>query len=179
MLKLHLGCGHIHLPTYVNIDIEGFPGVDLVCDARSLPYEDNSVDFIYSCALIEEFGRYEWMDVLRHWNRKLKPGAMLRLSTSDFGAVCRRYVTGEPLLGMLGLVIGGQREEHTHHGMVFDYNLLISGLMVSGFDKIGPYDWRETDIAQWGIDDYSQAYLPHMDKENGTLMSLNVEAIKR
>ena len=28
------------------------------------------------------------------------------------------------------------------------------------------------------IDDYSQAYIPHMDKDNGTLMSLNVEAIK-
>ena len=28
-------------------------------------------------------------------------------------------------------------------------------------------------------DDYSQAYVPHMDKENGLLISLNVEATKR
>ena len=28
------------------------------------------------------------------------------------------------------------------------------------------------------FDDHSQAYLPHMDKENGTSMSLNVECIK-
>jgi hypothetical protein len=28
------------------------------------------------------------------------------------------------------------------------------------------------------MDDYSQSYLPHMDKENGTLMSLNLEAVK-
>jgi len=27
------------------------------------------------------------------------------------------------------------------------------------------------------VDDYSQAYLPHMDK-NGLLMSLNLEAVK-
>jgi predicted SAM-dependent methyltransferase len=178
MLKLHLGCGHIHLPGYTNIDIFPFPEADLVCDARDLPYEDNSVDFIYSCALIEEFGRYEWVDVLRHWNRKLKSGAMLRLSTSDFEAVCRKYVNGESLTSMLGLVIGGQRETHTHHGMVFDYNLLWSGLTEAGFEYIHPYDWKRTDIARLGIDDYSQAYLPHMDKENGTLMSLNVEAIK-
>ena len=36
--------------------------------------------------------------------------------------------------------------------------------------------WEETEHAQF--DDHSQAYLPHMDKENGTLMSLNVECIK-
>ena len=29
------------------------------------------------------------------------------------------------------------------------------------------------------IDDYSQSYYPHMDKEDGKLMSLNVEAVKK
>ena len=38
------------------------------------------------------------------------------------------------------------------------------------------YDLRDTEHAD--IDDCSQAYLPHMDKENGVLMSLNVEATK-
>jgi len=28
------------------------------------------------------------------------------------------------------------------------------------------------------MDDHSQAYLPHMDKENGILISLNIEATK-
>lgn len=178
MLKLHLGCGRVHLPGYVNIDIEPFPEVDLVCDARNLPYEDNSVDFIYSCALIEEFGRYEWIGVLRHWCSKLKPGSVLRLSTSDFGAVCQRYVEGELLNNMMGLIIGGQRETHTHHGMVFDHALLNGGLVAAGFEISTRYDWRKTDVGILGIDDYSQAYLPHMDKENGQLMSLNVEAVK-
>ena len=63
--------------------------------------------------------------------------------------------------------------------MVFDYSSLAEGLMEAGFWIPKRYDWRDTDVGIWGIDDYSQAYLPHMDKENGTLMSLNVEAIKR
>jgi len=29
------------------------------------------------------------------------------------------------------------------------------------------------------LDDYSQAYVPHMDKENGILISLNVECHKQ
>lgn len=178
MLKLHLGCGHIHLPEYINIDIEPFEGVDLICDARSLPYGDNSVDFIYSCALIEEFGRYEWVDVLKHWCDKLRSGATLRLSTSNFMAVCWRYMETLSMNGLLGLVVGGQRESHTHHGMIFDYHSLSVGMRKAGFSRPRWYDWRKTDIGIWNIDDYSQAYLPHMDKENGRLMSLNVEAIK-
>ncbi|GHV06377.1 hypothetical protein AGMMS50229_11080 [Campylobacterota bacterium] len=46
----------------------------------------------------------------------------------------------------------------------------------AGFTNIRRYDWRETEHS--GIDDYSQAYIPHMDRENGTLVSLNVECEK-
>jgi len=38
------------------------------------------------------------------------------------------------------------------------------------------YDWRQT--LHKDHDDHSQAYIPHMDKENGRLISLNVEAEK-
>jgi len=177
-VRLHLGCGHVHLPGYVNADIESHPGVDLVCDARHLPFAQGTVDFIYTCALIEEFGRYEWVKVLEHWYHVLKPGATLRLSTSDFEAVCEEYVKRRSLHRLLGLVVGGQREEHTQHGMVFDYQTLEWGLKQTGFNNVHRYDWRQTDMGKMGVDDYSQAYMPHMDKEHGRLMSLNVEAEK-
>ena len=38
------------------------------------------------------------------------------------------------------------------------------------------YEWR--DVSHSNIDDFSQAYLPHMEKESGMLMSLDMEAIK-
>ncbi len=44
------------------------------------------------------------------------------------------------------------------------------------FYDIQEWDWRSVEHGK--IDDYSQAYLPHMDKENGTLISLNVECVK-
>ena len=46
----------------------------------------------------------------------------------------------------------------------------------AGFKNIKKYDWR--DVEHSHIDDYSQAYMPHMDKTNGTLISLNVECNK-
>jgi hypothetical protein len=45
-----------------------------------------------------------------------------------------------------------------------------------GFQQVRRWDWRNTDHSQ--VDDYSQAYLPHLKKQNGQLMSLNLEAIK-
>ena len=45
-----------------------------------------------------------------------------------------------------------------------------------GIQSVKRYDWRETEHAEF--DDHSQAYIPHMDKENGTLISLNIEGVK-
>ena len=42
--------------------------------------------------------------------------------------------------------------------------------------EIKKYNWRKTEHSMF--DDHSQAYLPHMDKENGILISLNVECVK-
>jgi len=42
--------------------------------------------------------------------------------------------------------------------------------------NVQTWNWRETSHSEF--DDHSQAYIPHMDKDNGKLISLNVEAIK-
>lgn len=177
-IKLHLGCGNRILPGYINIDIQKAPGVDMVCDVRKLPYKRNSVDFIYSCAVIEHFGRVEWKKVLRHWFQKLRPGGKLRISTADFRQVCERYFEKGDIEELLGLVVGGQKDKYDWHGMIFDFKLMKHALKEVGFENVRRYDWRKTDIGKMGFDDYSQAYLPHMDKEKGRLMMLNVEAIK-
>jgi hypothetical protein len=62
--------------------------------------------------------------------------------------------------------------------MIFDFATFRAGLEQAGFRDVRRYDWREADVGQAGIDDFSQAYLPHMDKENGRLMMLNVEAVR-
>ena len=51
-LNLNIGCGDVKFPDWVNIDIE--PGADLVLDLRNdLPFDDDSVDFIYNEHFIE------------------------------------------------------------------------------------------------------------------------------
>jgi len=72
--------------------------------------------------------------------------------------------------------LGRQDYLYNIHYNIFDFKTLSSDLIESGFKDVRKYDWRKTEHAL--IDDYSQAYIPHMDKENGILNSLNVEATK-
>lgn len=176
MIKLHLGCGNVRLPGYVNIDAQKSAAAEKIGNVRELDYADASVDMIYSCAVIEHFGRHEWKDVLSEWARVLKPGGLLRISTMDFEACVERYREKRHLPELLGLLIGGQKDNYDWHGMIFDYSVLAAGLEKTGFSNMRRYDWRETELGEKDIDDFSQAYLPHMDKDHGRLMMLNVEA---
>ena len=58
----------------------------------------------------------------------------------------------------------------------YDYYSLKSIVEDLGMKDYKWYDWEQTEHSKF--DDHSQAYLPHMDKENGTLISLNVECTK-
>lgn len=63
-----------------------------------------------------------------------------------------------------------------YHKNVWNFTLLSEFLESNGFSDVRRYDWRQTIHKDY--DDHSQAYYPHMDKENGILISLNVEATK-
>ena len=176
-MKLHVGCGDVILPGWTNLDIDNIPGVDINDDARTLlKIPDESCDIIYACHILEHIGRHEVEDILKTWNRKLKKNGTLRLAVPDFQKVVQWYLQTNRLEDLLGLVIGGQKTKYDYHKMVFDKRLLSNLLTKAGFSEIKEWNWRKTEHGH--IDDYSQAYLPHMDKENGLLMSLNIEAKK-
>ena len=65
---------------------------------------------------------------------------------------------------------------YIYHKTVYDYDELYNILESVGFKNIKLWDWKNTEHSH--IDDYSQAYIPHMDKVNGILMSLNIECSK-
>lgn len=177
--KLHLGCGAKHIPGFIHIDIMPGPHIDHVCSVASLPFADESVDLIYACHILEHFGRKEYEAVLQEWLRVLKPGGVLRLAVPDFAASAKIYYEQglqDGLSGLIGLISGGQRDAHDFHKMIFDEPFLTATLKRVGFSVVRHWDWRTTEHAH--IDDYSQAYIPHMDKLKGTHMSLNLEGVK-
>lgn len=178
-MKLHLGCGPRYIPGFVHVDAQPAPHVDIVGPVESLPMDDASVSLIYASHVLEHFGRYAYQAVLKEWFRVLKPGGILRLAVPDFAACAAIYYENgleNGLSGLVGLIIGGQRNEHDYHKMIFDEVFLRNDLLKIGFREVRLWDWRATEHTN--IDDYSQAFIPHLNKETGKLMSLNIEAVK-
>lgn len=176
-MKLHLGCGKRYIPGYVHIDALDFDHVDHVASIDNLSFiADESVDVIYNCHVLEHFKRRETLRVLLEWHRVLRPGGVLRIAVPDFSALCDVYLSQRDISLVVGPLFGGQDYLYNMHYNVFDFLSLKEYLVSAGFKMVKRYNWRETDHAN--VDDYSQAYIPHMDKENGLLISLNVEATK-
>ena len=159
------------------LELDHVDHVGPVEDLSFIP--DGSASLIYACHVLEHFGRNTYLDALKEWHRVLRPGGVLRLAVPDFAAAARLYVSGTLERGiedLRGLITGGQRDQYDFHAMIFDEPSLDAALKDVGFVETRLWDWRNTEHVH--MDDFSQAYLPHMDKDNGTLVSLNIEAVK-
>ncbi len=183
-VNLHLGCGKRYIPGFIHIDLDTFPHIDYQSDIGKLPMiADATVDLIYCCHAFEYFDRQEANDrILPEWRRVLKKGGILRLAVPDFEALVKVYSTYRDLNKIIGPLYGRmavktpEGEKFFYHKTVYDFTSLKNLLESSGFTNIHRYDWRNT--VHKDYDDFSQAYIPHMDKEHGLLISLNVEGEK-
>ncbi len=176
-MKLHIGCGTKYIDGYKHLDVMPHPHIDFLCDTRKLDViETASVTDIYACHILEHVERIDIPAVLREWARVLVSGGHIRIAVPDFEAVVQEYLSGTPLACLQGLLYGGQTYDYNFHYVAFDFKSLSQLLSGAGFEAVERYRWQEFLPADY--DDYSRAYWPHMDFENGRLMSLNVIARK-
>lgn len=174
--KLHIGPGDCYLPGWVNIDIFDNVKSDIHANASAIPYPMESFDLIYASHVLEHINRNMMLATLTHWFSLLNKSGVLRLSVPNFTAICDYYQDTRDIKAVMGLLYGGQRMHKDIHCIAFDYESLANYLFTVGFTKVSLWDWQDTEHSKF--DDYSQAYLPHMNKETGRLMSLNLEAVK-
>ncbi len=183
-MKLHLGCGKRFLKGYTHVDVGDYKHIDFRHDIRDLSeLADKSVELIYASHVLEYFDVNMVVNVLKEWHRVLMRGGILRIAVPDFAALCRAYMIHGNVNNILGPLYGRweipEFEIVLQHKTVYDYFSLGDVLKESGFRRIKRWCWRSVFIGEnEGFDDYSQSYIPHMDKENGILISLNVEATK-
>lgn len=184
-MKLHLGGGKVYLPGFTHIDLADFPHIDIKADIRFLSqFEDDSVELIYCSHALQYFDREEAKEALKEWYRVLNPRGVLRLAVPDFEAIIQVYLRHRDIesRGILGPLYGRMKvktdegEKVIYEKTAYDFTSLAKLLESVGFTKVHRYDWRETIHKDY--DDCSQSYIPHMDKEHGLLISLNVEAQK-
>jgi predicted SAM-dependent methyltransferase len=138
------------------------------------------VDYIYCSHALEYKDFDEAREVLKEWRRVLKKDGLLRIAVPDFDQLIWLYnkknceldfIIG-PLYGKMEI----NNQTKLYHKTIYNFKKIKILLESSGFKNVKRYDWKETEHSH--IDDHSQAYFPHMDKENGKLISLNVESYK-
>jgi len=177
MIKLNLGCGKRHIPHYVNIDIDETCNPDKIEDISTLPsFEYNSVDLIYCAHVLEHFPTKQVPFILNRWKDVLKTNGIIRISVPDLNSIFCHYILHKDLTILNKLLYGEQSNEYHFHKSGWDFKTMQKLLRRTGFENIKRFNWK--DLEHHYIDDYSQAYLPHMQKETGTLMSLNIEGTK-
>lgn len=185
--RLYLGCGNKYIENFVNIDIMKESKADIISDVRTLnEFDNNTIDLIYSCHMIEHVSRHEYKDVLKRWYDIIKPRGKIRLALPDLLALSKYYVENGNIDDVRGCMFGGQKNKYDYHYFGHDFSSLKKDLEDIGFINIKRFDWRNID---YEIKDWSRDYLPKHynngemipDKEwyKGTLVSLNIEAEKK
>jgi predicted SAM-dependent methyltransferase len=179
-MKLHLGCGERYLDGFTHVDLAKYDHIDYEIPVDNLEiFSDNSVEEIYASHVIEYFDREEIKTVLKEWNRVLKENGVLRLAVPNFPELIKVYETSDDLSKILGPLYGKWKinTKSIYHKTVYDEKSLAVILEQAGFRNIRKWDWK-TVFNDKDYDDHSQAYFPHMDKENGIHVSLNLECNK-
>jgi len=180
--KVHLGCGHRFIPGFIHIDINKYKHIDYTSDIKKLHmFNNKTVDLIYACHVLEYFDNKEVYQVLKEWKRVLKKNGILRLSVPNFDSIIKIYKKYKDInyIGIKGPMYGQWKNKKTgefmYHKNIYNFITLKDVLKKNGYKDIKKYNWKKTEHAM--VDDYSQAYVPHMDQK-GILLSLNVEARK-
>ncbi|MDR3244599.1 MAG: methyltransferase domain-containing protein [Elusimicrobiota bacterium] len=94
-VKLHVACGKRYKEGWINIDNDPkkeIEKLDLLWDARKpLPFDNNSVDFIYNEHFLQCLTVKEARSVIKDFMRVLKPKGVIRIAMPDIQTAIKRY----------------------------------------------------------------------------------------
>ena len=175
-LYLHLGCGLVNHPKFINIDAIRAPHIHYIRKIEDLSlFKDNSVDLIYASHCLEHFSHLRVSQVLTEWYRTLKPGGILRLSVPDFDLLINIYKENHNDIDtILQSLMGSQLGEYSFHKTVFNKNSLTLLLRNTGFTEVR--EWIPGSSELTTLNDWSSRKLSVNGKEYP--VSLNLESVK-
>ncbi|WP_415759765.1 methyltransferase domain-containing protein [Pseudomonas sp. LT1P18] len=121
VVKLNLGCGHVVIDSYLNVDRRALPGVDIVAEVEELPFKQNEVDEIFSAHLLEHFPQEQLRrELLPYWASLIKPGGIFRAVVPDANSMIHAYAGGTyPYSSLREVTFGAQDYDGDFHFNMF------------------------------------------------------------
>lgn len=135
-LILEIGCGGKKVfPESIGLDVRHLKGVDVISDARDLPFEDEYFDHVYSSHVIEHFSHREVKEVLEEWIRVLKVGGTFEIRCPDLRTQAFLFALKHNWNDIIN-IYGNQDYPENFHYCGFSQGLLKAILSDHGIIKI-------------------------------------------
>ncbi|SCX72728.1 hypothetical protein [Variovorax sp. EL159] len=134
-LRVNLGCGHVPLVGYLNVDSRDLLGVDIVAEVGKLPFAPGELSEIFSAHLLEHFPQEKLRRVLLpYWFSLLKDGGIFKAVVPDAAGMVRAYASNEYTFDTFRQVtFGGQDYNGDFHFNMFTSASMRQLLLEAGF----------------------------------------------
>lgn len=133
-MKLDIGCGGIKEGD-VGIDFRKTKFVDILADARCLPFKNEAFDVVSSSEVIEHFSHRDVRNIIVEWVRVLKRNGEIEIKCPDLRA--RAFLFSlNPTWKNIENIYGGQDYNGNYHKCGFSFELLKLLLESCGIKKV-------------------------------------------
>jgi predicted SAM-dependent methyltransferase len=134
-VRLHLGCGLIHRPGWINLDRYAAEAADLLADAILLPFSDGCAEAVEALQLVEHLGYVGTLYALHEWARVLSPGGTLLVETPDRPATLRAALDGKTGENARPWLFGTEQRGQNHR-YLFTAEELAQMAAKAGFEEV-------------------------------------------
>jgi len=175
-IRLHLGCGDIDYPDFVNIDARPGKHVHHVQRIDELhSFSESSVTLVYASHCLEHIPHRRVAHVLEEWRRVLKPGGIIRISVPDFDLLVDVYAENGRNVEFIQMpLMGGQDYPFNFHYTCFNRAEIVRLFLNAGFKS--PRPWTHGTDKFTSVPDWSGEKINIKGKDYP--VSLNFEAFK-
>ncbi len=101
-----------------------------------LPFDDNSVDYVYSSHLLEHLFHKDALRLLNEIHRVLKPGGWARICVPDLAHAIALFADGKTERALEFFFTTCGAGQFNRHQYMYDSGLLGSALRASGFAEV-------------------------------------------
>jgi len=151
-MKLDIGCGikeSWYEPEGDWIRVDGFIDDPAIIKALAwkLPYEDESIDEIFSSHTLEHINKFQIVDTLKEWRRVLKPEGKLTVRVPDLEWCCNWWINHQTTGWDIDILFGNQSREGEIHLTGFNEKIMVDYLheaefQVKKFDELDTHNQK-------------------------------------